>query len=195
LFLVARVHVKLADGGAMGMPFHLEVPVRDGAAVEPFAWPEGTEFELAWTQLAPAVREALRERQGFAPPALFRLPRSPTELQLDLARWRAVQVVSADGRPAAHCVVQVRQRYDEDGSLLRTDRRGRVWVEVHDDKRDIAHPTETRVSVFGAAGCGGRYVPADAHQPVLLTLRDVVPATVTLTDADDKPVAGTWVET
>jgi hypothetical protein len=195
LFVVARVHVRLADTGEMGMPFHLDVPVRDGAAVMPFAWPEGTEFELAWTQLAPAVRVSLRERQGFAPPALFRLPRPPTESQLDLARWRVVQVVSADGRPAAHCVVQVRQHYDEDGSLLRTDRRGRVWVEVNEDKRDIAHPTETRVSVYGAAGCGGRIVPADAPQPVVLTLRDIVPATVTLIDADDRPVAGASVET
>jgi hypothetical protein len=46
----------------------------------------------------------------------------------------------------------------------------------------------------GAAGCGGRFVHADAPQPVLLTLRDVVSATVTLTGDDDKPAADASVE-
>ncbi len=188
LFLVTRVRVAKAGGGT-GTPFVVAAPIADGEVVLRSPPPAGTDAELAWTTLAPGLRDALRARHGFAPPAPFRLPRPQGLLaapapQFDARQWHAVHVIAADGRPAAHTVVQVRDAADKRGVLLRTDRLGRVAFERR---------TTTHVSVFARTGVGTAVILADEKSPTNVALRAVQPATGRVVDAGGHAVAGVIV--
>lgn len=187
LFVVARVHFKRADGGGMGVPFHFPVTVTDGKAVLTAPLPEAAEIEQAWTELAQPVRASLRERLGMPVPAAFRLPFAKRLLepdapaQLEASQWQLLQLVGADGRPAANTIVQLREAGEDQGRFIRTDRLGRV---------PFALRGETYVSVFAAAGVGSLTIAANPREPVTLALQPMHTLRGRVVAGDGRPVPG-----
>jgi hypothetical protein len=196
LYLFARANVKKPRGGT-GTMLHLALPLTDGLA-QCAAPPDGVEIESAWTTLSPARRAALRERLGFAPPSVLRLPASgPITADavpvVDLDGWRELRVVAADGRPAARTVVRIRLRGGDgarphDGGdgrsvLLRTDRLGRLALP----------PGAVHAAVLAAAGTGTIELPEGPLVPWQLAAAPVLSGVVI--DAAGAPVAGASVTT
>lgn len=191
LFVLARVHVGNGKNGATGMPLSLVLPVRDGAAELTWALPADATTELAWATLAPAALAKWQSTLGFAPPAALRLPRGEQLLpgasapQFDAAAWRPLRVVTADGRPAARIVVQLRAMAGEQGVMVRTDRLGRCPV-----PDGVASAT-----VLCAAGAGHVAIAAERGQPIELQLQPVhrVPGRVVAAAVQRASDATIWV--
>jgi hypothetical protein len=182
LFVTARVSAMDANGGGFGQPVAFALPIADGRATMP-ALPERTELEAAATTLAPGVRAQMRERFGFAPAAVrLSQPKAlRSGVPFDLQNWRALVVITADGRPAANTPVFLGMAKSQ-GTIRRTDRRGRLLFEASDP---------LRVTVYSRAGIGTAVAEGNETR---LELRAAQPTKGRVVDDEGKPVVGARVK-
>ena len=189
LFLMARVHVA-RDRGATGVPFPVAVPITDGRAALDPVLPPAAKIERAWTELAPERRDELRTKLGFAPPIAFRidpcegLAREGATVRFDPAQWRSLQVITADGRPAARTVVHVTTAANASPAVLRTDALGRIALPADGD---------VRAAVIAREGTGAVTIGRDEPSPTTLALEPTPMLGGRAVDADGAPVAGASV--
>jgi hypothetical protein len=170
--------------------FPIRLPIADGVATLPAPLPLGAELASAWTTLAQPARDELRQRLGQAPPAPFRLPRpwslraAVPEPQFEPEHWHALQLILADGRPAAQTPLLVITEHRSQQRLLRTDRVGRVVFE---------RLGNTRVIVFATSGCASMQIGAFDEAPAQLVLQPMQRVTGTVANADGSPARGASV--
>ncbi|HZN41705.1 MAG TPA: carboxypeptidase-like regulatory domain-containing protein [Planctomycetota bacterium] len=191
LFVLARIQITAGDRNPSEL-FPISLPIADGVATLPDPLPPGSGFTSAWTTLAGPARDELRQRLGTAPPATFRVPRpwllrsAAPQPPFEPEGWYSLQLIMADGRPAAQTTVLVHgeSHGNSERQLLRTDRIGRVAFERHG---------YTRVTVFAVCGCASMQIGPRDEGPTQLVLQAMFRVTGALTNADGSPARGASV--
>jgi len=190
LFVLASIRVTVADHHTSER-FPISLPITDGVATLPVPLPLGTSFSAAWTTLTRQARDQFRQHLGYAPPAAFRLPvpwslgSAAPQPQFEPEKWHSLELILADGRPAAQTAVMLGGGHGLQMRLLRTDRVGRVLFERRSD---------TRVIVFAACGCASTQIGAIDEGPTRVVLQAMSPVAGTVTNADGSAASGARVQ-